>query len=293
MAALNRDVISWIRQVAVTAVAVTLGFIALSVVTGHAYVGLPAGVQLSRPLSAGADIQSPHGADPACASCHRTHTAFSAPLLVESQSDSSVCTQCHNASGTEEKSTHSNVDYGGATQPAFYVACTACHDPHGDPNATGGNKAMIRMSIGGLAVNFHSSSGDDSYDDGLDDGSHDSLCVACHATTSHNNVSSPEFMGQGHEPVGTDCTSCHQHGSSATSRSGFMPQGGGGSPTLTATPTDTPIPPTETATSAPSPTDTPIPPTDTAVPLPTDTEAPATDTPTPTPVPTDTPVIGG
>jgi len=64
-------------------------------------------------------------------------------------------------------------------------------------------------------------------------------------------------------------------------------------PTNTPTPTNTPVPPTDT----PTPTNTPVPPTDT--PTPTNTPVPPTDTPTPTntpvpptntPTPTNTPV---
>jgi predicted CXXCH cytochrome family protein len=273
-----RNAFGWMRDVAVTACVVTLGFIALATVTGHAYASLPGVASSARPAVAGqAAIRSPHGPEPECAACHRTHTALDAQLLVAEQAFSSVCTRCHNAAGEEEMSPHSNMDFPGATQPAFYVSCAQCHDPHGDPNAPGGNKNMVRTEIGGLAVNFHASSGADSFDDGVDDGLHDSICVVCHATTSHNNVASPELLGQGHNPVGTDCTSCHKHGGSAASRSGFMPVG---APSPTASPTATPTSP------PPTPTDTAVPPTETPTPVPSDTPTPApTDTPTPTPGP--------
>ena len=279
-----RNALRWMRDVAITAFVVTLGFFALSAVTGQAYAGLPGVAAPARP-SAGAlaAIQSPHGPQPACAACHRAHTAVGSPLLVESQADSSVCTRCHNATGEEEKSPHSNMDIVGALQQPFYVSCAQCHDPHGDPDAPAGNKAMIRTSIAGLAVNFHASSGSDSFDDGTDDGLRDSICVVCHTTTSHNNVNSPELMGEGHDPVGTDCTSCHKHGGSAASRSGFMPEGAA---THTATPLATSTPtPTDTPTGTPTPTDTPVPPTATDTPVDTPTPAP-TETPTPTPTPT-------
>jgi predicted CXXCH cytochrome family protein len=261
------------RDVVITALVVMLGFIALSGVTGQAYASLPGVAAPARPSPGLLDsMKSPHGPQPACAACHRTHTAISSPLLVESQSDSSVCTRCHNATGATEKSSHSNKDFAGAAQQQpFYVSCAQCHDPHGDPDAPGGNKAMIRTDIAGLAVNFHASTRADSFDDGMDDGLHDSICVVCHTTTSHNNVNSPELMNEGHDPVGTDCTSCHKHGGSATSRSGFMPDHAA---TATATPTDTP-------TETPTPTDTP-----TETPTPTDTP---TETPTPTPALADTP----
>ena len=274
---MKRDAFSWMRDVAATAFVVTLGFVALAAVTGRAYASLPGAPAPARPAaSSSAGAASPHGAEPACAACHRAHTAFSDPLLVESNSDSSICTRCHKTAGAEEMSAHSNMEYAGATRAPFYVSCTQCHDPHANPGAPGGNNAMIRTNIGGLAVNFHASSGPDSFDDGLNDGQHDSICIVCHTTTSHNNVTSPELVDQGHNPVGADCTSCHKHGAAAALRSGFMPD----------------TPPTQTATPSPSPTETPPAPTDTptAAPIPTDTAAPSTDTPTPTPVPpADTP----
>lgn len=270
---MKRDAYGWIRDVAVTALVVTLGFIALAVVTGHAYATLPVAGP-GRPATSESAVQSPHGAEPACASCHRAHTASDPPLLLAADGDSSVCTRCHNGSDAEAVSPHSNMDFASAEQAPFYNSCTECHDPHGNPDA--GNKDMIRPVIAGLAVNFTSTSGAGSFDDGMDNGLHDSICVVCHTTTSHNNVNSTELMGQGHDPVGGDCTLCHKHGSDPNSRSGFM---------TTATPTDTP-----TATGTPTPTDTPAPPpTDTPAPPPTDTPtATATDTPTDTPTATPT-----
>jgi predicted CXXCH cytochrome family protein len=301
---LKTDVIGWMRDVAVTALVVTLGFITFATVTGRAYASLPGIDPPSRSAvtAAGRETTSPHGPEPACAACHRSHTGVASSLLSQDSSDSSVCTQCHKAAGAEEKSAHSNIDYAGATQPAFYVSCAQCHDPHGDPNA-GGNKAMIRSSIAGLPVSLLASSGPGSFDDGMDDGQHNSICVVCHSTTAHNNVNSPELMGQGHGPVGSDCTSCHQHGDSAGARSGFMPAGSTSTPTPASTDTpaptatDTPTPlPGDTSTPAPLPTDTatPVPlPTDTPAPPPTDTPLPVPDSPTPSTTPTETPTPGG
>lgn len=276
MVALKRDAVGWMRDVAVTAIVVTLGFVALAAVTGRAYASLPGIDPQARPAASSIpEATSPHGPEPACAACHRAHTAIEGSLLTAAEADSSICTRCHKTGGATEVSAHSNMDFIGAAQASFYVSCAACHDPHGDPNASGGNRAMVRTSIVGLAVNLHALSGPDSFDDGMDDGQHDSICVVCHTTTSHNAVTSPELADQGHNPVGTDCTSCHKHGGSATSRSGFMPD----------------APPTPTPSPSPPPTDTPTP-----APAPTDTAQPATDTPTPvatdTPTPTNTPDPG-
>ena len=271
---MKRDALGWIRDVTVTAIVVTLGFIALAVVTGHAYATLPVAAPGRPAVNAEYAAPNPHGQEPACAYCHRAHTATDPPLLVAAEGDSSICTRCHDGSGAEAVSSHSNEDFVDRERATtFYNSCTECHDPHGNPET--GNRAMIRPVIAGLDVNFTTTSGAGSFDDGMDNGLHDSVCVVCHTTTAHNNVTSPEMRDDGHGPVGTDCTLCHKHGSDPNSRSGFM---------TTAVPTDTP-----TATGTPTPTDTPAPPpTDT--PTVTDTPtATATDTPTDTPTATATP----
>jgi len=275
----KRDTLGWLRDVTVTALVVIVGFAALSVVSGHAYASLPGASRAASP-SADAIIgtENPHGPNPTCATCHRGHTGTDPNLLVVSDTDSTICTRCHSAGGAAEVSAHSNIDFPGAVQTPFYVSCSACHDPHGDPNAVAGNKNMIRTSINGLPVNFTALSGPGSFDDGFDDGQHNSVCVVCHTTTAHNSVTSLELIGQGHDPVGGDCTACHPHGGSATSRSGFMPNVAF---TPTATPTDTP-------TATPLPTDTPLPATPTDTPL-AGATATSTPTPTDTPVATDTP----
>jgi predicted CXXCH cytochrome family protein len=275
------------RDVAVTALVVTLGFVALAVVTGHAYASLPIGSPARPSPATLGGIASPHGPEPACAACHLTHTATDPALLTGSQTDSSICTRCHNGTYATEASTHSNIDFAARAQARFSVTCTSCHDPHGDPAS--GNKNMVRSSIGGLDVNFTSMTGPGSLDDGMDNGLHDSVCVVCHTTTAHNNVGSTEWRTpESHNPVGGDCTSCHKHGTSAASHSGFMPD-------PTSTPTATAVPPTATPTDTPTataiPPDTPTPaPGDTATPAPADTATPSPgDTATPTPTDTDTP----
>ena len=274
----DRDVLAWIKSVTVTALVVIVGFAALSVITGRAYASLPAAISGSRSSAQLAPMTNPHGPSPACVACHRGHTGRDAGLLDAAQADNAVCTRCHTTGGAEAVSSHSNIDFPAAQRAPFYTSCTVCHDPHADPNASPGNKNLIRGAIAGQSVVFTANTGPGSYDDGLDDGQHNSVCVVCHTTTAHNAVTSAELLGQGHNPVGGDCLVCHPHGGDATARSGFMPNTTF-TPTATATPADT---------ATPTPTDTVTPPT------PTDTSAPgatATDTPTPTdtPVPTDTP----
>jgi len=278
----NDDTFRRIRDVAVTALVVVLGFVGVSAIGGRVYAELPMAEPQAPGVATQAVVENPHGADPACSACHRTHGAVAGTLLAASQADGGICVSCHDAGGEAPKSTHSNVGYDGATQSPFTTMCTACHDPHADPG-TGGNRAMIRTLINGMPVRLFAASGADSYDDGLDDGVYDSLCVACHTTTSHNNLASPELIGQGHGPVGSDCTSCHAHGDDPALLAGFMPAV---PPSATPTATETAAPsasPTPTATDTAEPPPEPTatsPPTETPTEAPSATE-PATTTPTP------------
>lgn len=167
-----------------------------------------------------------------CAVCHNTHSATYARLLVQPNdeaSDDKICTQCHGpGGGASEVSTHSNKDYSGAEQAPFYLVCADCHSPHSSANLN-----LIKSSILitrtpeiTAAVSFTATAGAGSFDDGFDDGERDSLCVVCHVRTAHNNQKSVELLNQGHAPVGSNCTTCHAHGKSASRKSGFMPADG-------------------------------------------------------------------
>ncbi len=271
---MNGSLPTWGLRIAIAVLAATASYAALAEMTGGAPFLPPVEGQPPAPRL-DASPASPHGPEPQCAACHRTHTAVGEQLLIADGTDLSICTRCHAADGVEPASTHANLDFAYATEAPFIVTCTACHDPHASPD-DGGNRAMIRSSIGGYDVRLLHESGEDSYDDGLDDGVVDSLCVVCHTTTSHNNVYSAELQGEGHGPVGSDCTSCHRHGSDPAVRAGFMAEPTT-TPTPTPLPTDTPSP-----TDTPPPEDTPVAPTDTPTPTPPPTETPAAE-PTPTP----------
>ena len=281
---MNADTFRRFRDAAITALVIVLGFVGLSAVSGRVYAGLPLAEPQTPGMGAQAVVESPHGAEPACSACHRSHGAVAGTLLAASQADGGICVSCHDTGGEAPRSTHANIGYAGATQPPFTTTCTTCHDPHADPAAAGANRGMIRASINGVPVRLFATSGADSFDDGLDDGVYDSLCVACHTTTLHNNLASPELIGEGHGPVGSDCTSCHTHGDDPADLAGFMPAP---PPSATATATETAAPPTETPVPSASPTPTATdtaepPPEPTATPPPTETATePATATPTP------------
>lgn len=265
---MNGSLRAWSVRVAVAAVAALIAVPALTEMTGGAPFLPP--VERRAPSSLESEaVASAHGPEPQCAACHRAHTAVDEQLLVADATGLAICTRCHSAGGVDPKSTHGNVDFPYATEAPFAVSCTACHDPHADPDGPG-NRAMIRSTIGDYDVRLLHPTGEDSYDDGLDDGVVDSLCVVCHTTTSHNTIYSPELQGEGHGPVGSDCTACHRHGEDPALRSGFMPEN-------TATPTPAP---TDTPSATPAPAETP-PPTETPVPAETPADTPTAEPPSP------------
>src|SRR5512146_1052825 len=87
----DRDVLAWIRTVAVTALVVMVGFAAIAVISGRAYASLPAALSGNRPNAAQlAPMTNPHGPDPACVACHRGHTGNDSALLDATEADNAV-----------------------------------------------------------------------------------------------------------------------------------------------------------------------------------------------------------
>jgi hypothetical protein len=177
-----------------------------------------------------------------------------------------ACLACHQNAGPDagtQVSTHGNSAAGGYSpiEPVqFTRQCRQCHEPHGLAwNGSGRNLSMVGNwldntpggnrngladpgeeavvdSDGSLAfttadrpVVFTAASGNGSYDDGFDDGLWRSVCVVCHnnLVNNHNQYGDTTLQGQGHNPVGTDCSGCHAHdfdGGPGTA-DGFMPSG--------------------------------------------------------------------
>ena len=112
--------------------------------------------------------------DVACASCHRIHIADDPVLDREQQPE--VCYTCHLSQRAQfYQSSHHPVREG-------KMACSACHDPHGDDGTDRLVKANLRET-----------------------------CTGCHA----------EWRGPylwEHAPAAEDCTLCHRpHGSNQPS----------------------------------------------------------------------------
>ena len=170
------------------------------------------------------------------------------------------------AEGTDV-SMHGNDPAGGLTptEPAqFTRSCRQCHEVHGDNwNGATRNLHMIgkwldspSTGVRGTAqvgeearvdsdaatatasittadreVVFTSSAGAGSYDAGNNEGitPPKSLCVVCHVTlvNGHNQIGDSVARGTGHNPVGSDCTLCHNHDfdKNAATADAFAPSG--------------------------------------------------------------------
>ena len=204
-------------------------------------------------------LQGPHrGPYPpttdACASCHRSHTARRADLLITGggggggwnpalmpmTGDEQFCFTCHNGTGAAQTavvSAHGNMaplaDDGGHAahdRPVFRIGCTACHDPHGSPNAQDIRTDVVlphfsraqRERLG--PVIFRGATGKYSFDDGESPPS-SRLCVVCHqAVGTLRHPGGADHLGH-FDFTGQNCLTCHPHsvdGIPATA-DGFMP----------------------------------------------------------------------
>ncbi len=205
-------------------------------------------------------LQGPHqGPYPpttdACASCHRSHTARRAylligggggggranPAIVPMSSDEQFCYTCHNGTGATQVavvSAHGNMaplaenkgDAASHDKPAFRIGCTACHDPHGSSNAQDIRTELIlphfshsqRVRLG--PVVFQGTTGKHSFDDG-ESPANSRLCVVCHeAVGTLRHPGGADHLGH-FDFTGQNCLTCHPHsvdGIPATA-DGFMP----------------------------------------------------------------------
>jgi predicted CXXCH cytochrome family protein len=172
-----------------------------------------------------------------CATCHRTHTAESAPLVASSASGNAFCLGCHDGSGASVPpyvSTHSNIDLPGM-EASFEILCIQCHNPHGSSNLAGIREDVFVAypdTTSGPVV-LSATSGADSYDDG-EGNTASRVCTVCHDNSQNpgypmaNHIGGANHAG-GVDYSGTDCTVCHPHSADTDTgtRDGFMPVGGG------------------------------------------------------------------
>ena len=185
----------------------------------------------------------PHGGyaatTDACATCHRTHTAPGPRLLNADAADNSFCYTCHNGTGAPAApvvSTHANVNYANSAEAAFSLACTQCHDPHGNASALAIIKEYVQVRAGASPttsgpVIFTAREGINSFDDGVSSPS-SRLCVTCHENVNNpgfpmsNHVGGANHVG-GDDFTGMDCVTCHPHSLDGDlyTEDGFMPEG--------------------------------------------------------------------
>ena len=182
----------------------------------------------------------PHGGyaatTDACATCHRTHTAPGARLLNSDATGNEFCYTCHNGTGapaTPVVSTHSNVDFLEGVEEPFTLACTQCHNPHGNSGALYSIKEFVQVRTGDPQVTtgpiiFTAITGINSYDDGVSDPT-SRLCVTCHENSANSGYPMVNHTGganhqNGADYTGEDCTSCHAHSTDTDlyTRDGFM-----------------------------------------------------------------------
>ncbi len=185
----------------------------------------------------------PHGSyaatTDACATCHRTHTAPGARLLNSDATGNEFCYTCHNgtgASATPVPSTHANTSYANRAEAAFSLACTQCHDPHGNASALAIIKEYVQVQTGASPITsgpvvFTAREGANSFDDGVSLPS-SRICVTCHDNANNpgfpmsNHVGGANHVG-GDDFTAMDCTMCHTHSLDADlyTEDGFMPEG--------------------------------------------------------------------
>ena len=118
-----------------------------------------------------------------CSDCHDTHGTFQDKQLRATSDQNAICTKCHTENAGPFVFEHPVVKTEG---------CTACHSPHGSPNAR-----LLNVSV----IN--------------------NLCLQCHSATNtaaFPNAISPSGPSHSQAAQYVSCTSCHIqiHGSNAS-----------------------------------------------------------------------------
>jgi predicted CxxxxCH...CXXCH cytochrome family protein len=150
-----------------------------------------------------------------CESCHNAGSPHITGVLGDNKrltlaNDNTLCASCHNDPAKVPTPARQNVTSHVTTKGGAATSdCKLCHDIHGTTNL-----AMVRTTIGGIAVTFAN----------LSSGfvkttaPYNGLCQVCHTATAHYR--------SGQAPDGhptKNCLTCHSHQGAFA----FQPVGGG------------------------------------------------------------------
>ena len=174
-------------------------------------------------------------ADAVCGTCHQNGAAGAAEGTEVSTHSNDFdgaqegargsmirsCRQCHDVHGANWNGVGRNLRMVGkwldSTTVGTRGTAEAGEEARVDSVAAG---AAADITSADAKVVFTANSGPGSYDDGFGGPTepaplHESVCVVCHADLvgNHNEAGSPEVLNQigSHNPVGTDCMTCHDH----------------------------------------------------------------------------------
>ena len=112
-----------------------------------------------------------------CSDCHDAHGAYNKKNLRSSASQDQVCVKCHTEVAGPFVYEHAPIKAEG---------CTACHTPHGGPNA----RLLKKGTVNGLCMECHSPSPNFSAESPghKQNGASYNTCTICHTAIHGSNI---------------------------------------------------------------------------------------------------------